>query len=171
MMPCFDETKSLQTGISANNLRNIFPYHIVINQSLIITQVGNSLKSIFPSKNSNQSSLIHRYIDKCFKISSPHRASWEWNQIIQFQSISWDLDLADSDILNEGRETRENLNKLPLRGCLLLLDPLTDPFVSEHSVIFLCNLRLTSAEQMRNYGFTPNDLSKFSLQREYILAG
>jgi hypothetical protein len=117
------------------------------------------------------SSLVGNHIGSCFTVSSPPHFKWNWNQIFLYKDLTWNFDLNEYTMLEEVRKTKKNINKLPLRGGLIVFDPITDSTVTELSAVFLVNLRLSSTEEMSVCGLHPNDLSKFSLQREHIITG
>ena len=190
-----------QIGLSAKHLNLLYPFHIVLDSNFIIKQVGDKLGNLFldnkSSKQSNvTSNLIGKNVNDYFTIISP-RCKWgDWNRIKIGKDALFDIDLNSNhidEINNRNNVTKDDFNgnislpssksflsvdqkknyikSVPLRGCLVIADPKTDPTVKEFHVIFLLSLRAIDCTGVVDAGFTMSDVSKYTSHRELIRVG
>ena len=163
-----DETKSQPAspstsfGLTFNQLQVVFPLHVRIDSSFIITQVGSSLGKLFPSNAStNEPICIGQRIDEIFRVSSPIRFKWNYKQLKVYENTNFSFDVKDVSMLRTNQ-------RLPLVGGIILSDPNSDPECSEAGAIFLLNLRIYQATELLNLNFKFNHLNRFGFQKDLI---
>ena len=155
------QSDHFQIGLSPLQLNNAYPYHIIINQNLVIIQKGKNLSC-------RKDVLLGSNINDLFMITSPPMTRgqdpWDWNTIIRNKTSIYDIELKES----KDNET----DKLVLRGGVLLNDDDEEEKVdkSHNYAIFLFCLNVKNSVEMNDMGCKVNDLNKFTFQRDVILA-
>ncbi|XP_063724279.1 soluble guanylate cyclase 88E-like, partial [Symsagittifera roscoffensis] len=154
-------------------LFSLFPFNIVFNRSMMITNVGNSLFEIMPD-------ILNQPVDDIFKLVKP-MASLTWETLVAYENNSFELETIDclvprrlsgetssitsgGPIPDEDPNQKTTLGKLLLRGQMLLVDD-WDQFM------FICTPVLTNVKQMMKCCLYINDLSLHDSTRAAVLAG
>lgn len=136
--------------ISNEKMREIFPYHIVIDQNFTILQLGISTSKLIGSSNN----LLGESITKIFKIKRPKLADWEWSAIVKFQEQSFFL---QSNLADKGASNLKahilNLSENPKRALVVLAPD------------------AKNIQQLTKMNLTMSDLPLHTFQRDAIFLG
>ena len=163
------QSDHFQIGLSPLQLNNAYPYHIIINQNLVIIQIGKNLSC-------RKDGLLGSNINDLFIITSPPmmrgQDPWDWNTIIRNKTSTYDIELIESKA-----SPKSEKDKLVLRGGVLLNDSNNDEEdndakadINLNYAIFLFCLNVKNSVEMDDIGCKVNDLNKFTFQRDVILA-
>ena len=152
-------TNSTTIGFTFNQLQTVFPFHIRIDSSFIITQVGKRLAKLFPlNEETDEPSCIGKHIGDIFSISSPSRLLWDYNRLKMSQHMTFSFDLKE-----------QYKRKLPLIGGVVISNPNDDPCCNELSAMFLLNLRVKYTDELHALGLGWSDITPYGFQKELIL--
>jgi signal transduction histidine kinase/CheY-like chemotaxis protein len=77
----------LDGGLCGDQLRIIFPFHIVVNRHFVITHVGDKLSQFIPEIRPGFS-----MIDEIFTIKEPESCDWSWSKLCVRKHSSFVLD-------------------------------------------------------------------------------
>ena len=190
----------LDIGLTASQLKVIFPYHIVIDSNLIIAQIGNQLQNV---TSCNGISLIGRHFCDVFTNMNVDVVDWKSLHCYRNNSINLQLRF-DKD------GSTDQSQKLPLSGMVLFTNSapelmtvatedttmigsntISDEYTSSESdendlvlvkqppspsiddyAILLLSLNYESLEDLKRDGHDPSVcFSPLSFQREYLIKG
>jgi signal transduction histidine kinase len=145
-------TPKTSFGLTADMISDLYPYHIVFDQSLSILQCGKYLESVI------NKSLIGKNMLDCFNVTDPcslGSGNSEWEFFIKRSE--------HSHMVMTSRSSRNsNFNSLSLLGPVV--------FKENNSVaIVLCVPNVTSLADMRKQGLTISDIPKNDFHRQMLL--
>ena len=153
---------STSKGLTFNQLQTVFPFHIRINSSFIITQVGKRLAKLFPlNGETNEPVCIGEHIDNVFTASSPSRLIWDYKRLKMSQHMTFSFDLKETEKMSR--------TKLPLIGGVIISNPNDDPSCNEVSAMFLLNLRIKYTDELHDLGLGWSDTTPYGFQKELVL--
>lgn len=146
-------------GLSSGQLRMVYPYHIAIDSSFNVTQVGDKLNEFLLN---NDSKVIGNRIEHYFKLTSPPRVVWSWNQIWMFRSTTFHVKFICAD----------SCHQLPLTGKWLLPETREKCFEMSgpNSALLLLDLDVSSTEELAKYGLGPRHLSLHGAKRDQLMS-
>ena len=153
---------SSSVGLTFNQLQIVFPFHIRIDSSFIITQVGKRLGNLFPiNETTGKPICIGKHINDFFNVLSPSRIAWNYNILKMSCHMTFSFDLKSTDNMT--------IKKLPLIGGIVVSNPKEDPCGDELSALFLLNLRVKYTDELHTMGYGWSDLTPYGFQKELIL--
>lgn len=141
--------------LSGDLVKEIFPYHIVINEDFCIVQIGNSLARLIENQ-----FLIDKCISDLFTITGPIPSfgkEWDWKVMDKMKEKTIFLEGLYSNSFNQKPKIKGSmieLSKAPNRQVLLALSP---------------NVKNLSELEAMNLSMT--DLPLHSCQRDAVLLG
>jgi Adenylate cyclase, family 3 (some proteins contain HAMP domain) len=136
--------------ITNEKMREIFPYHVVIDQNFTIIQLGICTSKLIGSPKN----LVGESIKNIFKIKRPMLADWEWTSILKFQEQSFFLETNLADKRSAKLKAHFlNLSENP-RRVLVVLAP-----------------DAKNIQQLNNMNLTMSDLPLHTFQRDAIFLG
>jgi signal transduction histidine kinase len=157
-----------ESGLSAQQLCSVFPFHFAVDSSLRMTQCGERLTSILKS---DMTTLSTQPLIELFSWQHPATMNWNWNSLRAFAASGGN---AGSEIeicaLPPDLVIYESFTRSPnllLRGNLLLT-ALPD---GRESALFLVNPDLQNLQELSRMNLTLSDLTKHSFQRDVVLLG
>lgn len=139
-----------ETFITNEKMREIFPYHVVIDQNFTIIQSGICTSKLIGSPKK----LVGESIKKIFKIKRPVLADWEWSSILKFQEQSFFLESNLADKRSAKLKAHFlNLSENPKRALVVLAPD------------------AKNIQQLNNMNLTMSDLPLHTFQRDAIFLG
>lgn len=145
-------------GLGPNRVKELFPFHIVVNNKLEIIQVGNKLTQFFLS-NGFAKSLINTGIEHYFTITTPPNYPWDWFALKNLDDSCFEM------------TTIGFKKNVIFRGSLVVLDPSIDISVTEPSIILLISPHLYNLDELLDYDLKLSDLPKHNFQRDLLIIG
>ena len=139
--------------MSNENMKEIFPYHVVVDIAFEILQVGKDLPRILGE---SSSTLIGQNIQKLFEINRPALAKWEWDSIQRFQHQTLFL-----------RYTRPIRNPSKPRFKAHFIKLSSKP----KRVLFVISPDVKNIGQLNRMQLTMSDLPSYTFQRDTIFLG
>jgi len=148
-----DEKSSSHQGFMSNeNMKEIFPFHVLVNEAFNILQAGNSLHGMLGLKSPNF--LLGKSLSDLFDIKRPHLASWDWKAIKMLQDQTFYLQ-------SKGGFVR----KVNMKAHFIELS------ASPKHVLVTISPHAKNIEQLRKLKLTLSDLPNFTYQRDAIFLG
>ena len=142
-------------GLSSSRVCDLFPFHIVVNDSLEVIQYGKKLKS-FLRMDEKQDVVT---IDELFAFQLPANLLWSWETLLSLQGTS-----VSFFALNRK-------GTVIFRGNIIILDPITDPGVNEPSAMILLNPLIDNLEEMEALEMKLSDFPVHGFQRDLMMLG
>jgi guanylate cyclase soluble subunit beta len=99
---CSQSTSSVveqtEVGLSATVTKSLIPYHVIMNESFTILQVGQSLSRVLECSDEE---LIGKDISEVFEITKPLEIEWGWNWLrkLEDQTFIMESSLPSSEHL------------------------------------------------------------------------
>lgn len=157
---------SANVGLTANQLRQVFPYHVAVDESFQIIQLGNRLKEILPYKK-----ILGVPIYDVFDIRSPSNCAFDWFQLTMNIESTFTINLK-ANLLSELK--RKEIKSLKLKGKFIFQSQqeLSDSVVSSiQGAIFLLHLYVNTDDLEGSNVYTNDITNDSSLQKDVIMNG
>jgi len=144
-----------QRALSVNRLKNVFPFHVIVDRDFSIIQVGNKLPQILRTDRAHFHGV---HIKDIFKITLPDMAfDWDWRVLIRF----WDQTFFLEPIL-DAVKTMQNA-KIHFKASLLTL--------STQLVMISLRPNVKDIEHLQHTGLTLSELSDVTSERDAVFLG
>lgn len=148
----------------------VFPFHIVFDEEMVISSTGNSLEAVLrglPGKKIySQFTLIRPFMEFTWENVRTHT-----NVVFEVQSIEAvvlpvDSDLQNGEVMVNGteKEGSGDLCFIHLKGQMLYME-------EWNSMVYLSTPIIEKLEMMHSLGLYINDLSMHDSSRDLVLAG
>ncbi len=141
--------------LSGDLVKQVFPYHIVIDQEFNIVQVGNSLQRLMESE-----FLVGKCISDTFTITSPIPSfgkKWDWKSLDKMKGKT---------IFLEGLHATSSLQKPKIKGSIIELS--TEP---KRQVLLALSPNVKNLSELEDMNLSMQDLPLHSCQRDAVLLG
>lgn len=155
-------------------LYEVFPFHIVFDQDMVISSIGNSLEAVLqdlPGKTfSSQFSLIRPFVEFTW-----HNVITHTNVVFEVQSAE-EVELQEANAVDESLKNGEamvndnetkssgNLCYIHLKGQMLHME-------EWNSMVYLATPIIETLDMLHSLGLYINDLSMHDSSRDLVLAG
>ncbi len=149
------ETKpfAAESFISNEKMKEMFPFHLVVDANFKVLQAGNNLDSLLGIKSEN-ATLIGRLLQDLFEIKRPVLGKWDWNVIDQFQQQTFYFASKIND-----------LKRVYLKAHFIHLSD------TPKYVFLALSPDAKNIRQLRKMDLTMSDLPIYSFQRDAIFLG
>lgn len=155
--PAAREQKMQSVPMSAKYFKKIFPFHVILDSSLNVIQVGNKLADMF----TKDSILVYgQHISSLFNIKLPSTCPWAWNQLKQLADTSIEL---ESTVLHPS---------IRFRGEVVCMDePDEDESNFQPTMALLLSVLCTTIDQLHDVNLSLDELPRHSYQRDLLVSG
>ena len=147
-----EEESSPHNFISNENMKEMCPFHMVVDAKFNILQAGNNLHRVLGMGFTH--TLIGRSLQDLFEIKRPVLASWDWNVIDKFQEQTFYI-----------RSKAHDLEKVHLKAHFMNLS------LTPKHVFVAISPDAKNIRQLREMKLTMSDLPIYTFQREAIFLG
>ncbi|KAL3941949.1 MAG: hypothetical protein SGBAC_003777 [Bacillariaceae sp.] len=147
-------------GVSYDRMKNIFPFHVLVNQDFNVVQVGSKLPKLLQLR---ASAMMGSHINKFLEITKPVLgASWNWKDMKK---------LADQNFIlcpyissnPAGRKVAMSDDRIKLKASMIE--------TSHEMVMFVLSPEVSTVTQLNIMGLTLSDLPLQSNQRDAVFLG
>lgn len=143
-------------GISMKLLREVFPFHVIVDREFRIHQVGLSLPQVLQSE---AEKLRGMHMREIFKITRPVTGfTWEWQSLNSLFDHHFFLSPIIPGMRDNGRD--DNVN---FKAAMLAL--------AKDKVMFSLCPNVKNLQQLNDMGLTLSDLSLVTSERDAIFLG
>lgn len=140
-------------GISMERLREVFPFHVIVDRNFKILQVGMNLPQVLETTDKDLQGV---HIQDVFKITRPDMAfSWDW----QSMNSLCDQNFFVSPTM-KGETSVQNVN---FKASMLTL--------SKDKVMYSLCPHVNNLQHLNDIGLTLSDLSLVTSQRDAVFLG
>lgn len=139
--------------ISSRNMKKIFPYHIVINETFDIIQIGNSLP---PLMGQTEEDLLGKKIADVLIISRPVLGAWEWQSLRKLEDQTFFVDPIDQTLVHVKFKA----------NTVVVSDP-----GEAYQVMLVLSPDVKNVKELRCMKLTMSDLPLHSFQRDAVFLG
>ena len=156
-------------GLTTNQLQKVFPYHVAVNKSFEIIQVGHNLMDILHYKN-----VLGASISDIFDIKCPLNCAFEWFEIIMKIDCVFSVSLKPSLLTEKNHKEVASLN---LKGKVVLQTQEESDgshatmLSSTQGAIFLLELNVSSSDELQECSYNMNKVTSSSSQKKSIRNG
>lgn len=145
------EPETHDITISSTKMKEIFPYHVVVNQDFTILQVGKDLPSLLSVL---EADMIGISFKKMVRIVKPVHGVWDWQALRKLEDQTFFMKPLD--------HVYENIK---LKGNMVRIS--SDPF----QVMFVLSPDAKNVNELRQMHLTMSDLPLHSFQRDAVFLG
>jgi class 3 adenylate cyclase len=153
--PSTAEAKSIPASrditISSCKMKEIFPYHVVVDRDFGILQVGKDLPSLL---NVMESDIVGVSFKKIVRIVKPVHGVWNWQALRKLEDQTFFM--TPMDHVYEAIKLKGNMVRIS-----------TDPF----QVMFVLSPDAKNVTELRQMNLTMSDLPLHSFQRDAVFLG
>ncbi|XP_066891503.1 guanylate cyclase soluble subunit beta-1 isoform X2 [Kogia breviceps] len=159
----FEENGTQESRISPYTFCKAFPFHIIFNRDLVVTQCGNAIYRVLPQLQPGTCSLlsvfslVRPHIDISF-----HGILSHINTVFVLRSKEGLLDVEKSEC--EDELTGTEISCLRLKGQMIYL-PEAD------SILFLCSPSVMNLDDLTRRGLYLSDIPLHDATRDLVLLG
>eukprot|EP00980_Cylindrotheca_fusiformis_P023042 scaffold10069_cov69-Cylindrotheca_fusiformis.AAC.11 len=155
-LPRYSDERGDFDGISMDLLRQVFPFHVVVDHDFKIQQVGVNLPQVLEREAENVKGM---HIEDVFKITRPVTGfTWEWRSMNNL----YDQNFFMSPILAGMSDARKDL-EVDFKAAMLTL--------SKDKVMFSLCPDVQNLQHLNDLGLTLSDLSLVTSQRDAVFLG
>lgn len=146
-------TVSLQgVSLPAEVVKDVFPYHVVLDVDFCIIQVGNNLETLV-----KQSGLVGRFVNEIMTVTSPiSMIHWDWTILEKMKDKTMFLETVSGPSSNEKRK---------LKGTIIEVSK------SPKQVMLALVPNVKNLAELEDANLSMADLPLHSCQRETVLFG
>eukprot|EP00980_Cylindrotheca_fusiformis_P018898 scaffold6315_cov116-Cylindrotheca_fusiformis.AAC.9 len=156
VLPKYSDERGDFNGLSMDLLKQVFPFHVVVDHDFKIQQVGVNLPQVLESE---AEKVMGMHIQDIFKITRPVTGfTWEWRSMNNL----FDQNFFMSPILAGVGGTRKG-QEVEFKTAMLTL--------SKHKVMFSLCPDVKSIQHLNDMGLTLSDLSLVTSQRDAVFLG
>mmetsp|Transcript_29543 Transcript_29543/g.45097 ORF Transcript_29543/g.45097 Transcript_29543/m.45097 type:complete len:753 (-) Transcript_29543:178-2436(-) len=145
---CDPTPSSTPISMSGDLMKEVFPYHVVVDGDFGILQIGNRLANLIGA----EINLVGRHIDKIFEIKRPVLGSWDWSTLHKLEDQTFFLQSMTS------RQTKLKANIIHLSA-------------SPKQVMFVVSPDAKNVAELTEMNLTMSDLPLHSFQRDAVFLG
>ena len=148
-----ESSPALGVSLSADIVKEIFPYHVALDADFRIIQVGNSLSMIIDETN-----LIGRFVSDIMAVTSPIPmfGQWDWPTLEKMK---------DKTVFLESKVASANRKKAKVKGALI------EVLKSPKQVMLALFPNVKNLAELEEMNLSMADLPLHSCQREAVLLG
>jgi len=150
-----EPAKQPEISLSGDLVKQVFPYHIVIDEDFSIVQVGKSLHLLMES-----TYLVGKYISDLFTITGPIPSfgkKWDWKNLDKMK---------EKTIFLEGLHSNSSLQKPKIKGSIIELS--REP---KRQVLLALSPNVKNLSELEAMNLSMQDLPLHSCQRDAVLLG
>lgn len=154
-MPCNSEdpcpyihNSSSPIFMSGEKMKDVFPYHVVVDQDFQILQVGNGLGRLIGSSGA----LVGCHIEDVLEIKRPVLGSWNWSVLYKLEDQTFFLQST------QGKQTKLKANIIRLCA-------------TPKQVMFVISPDAKNVAELTEMQLTMSDLPLHSFQRDAVFLG
>ena len=136
-------------SITAYQMTEVFPYHVVVDEEFQILQVGKSLSNLIGIPKTD---LLNRHIQEVLEIKRPILGSWDWNTLNKLQDQTFFLQSL-------------SLNATKLKANIIKLSR------TPKRVLFVISPDAKNVQELTSMKLTMSDLPLHSFQRDAVFLG
>lgn len=152
----------VDVGLCGHDFRRIFPYHIVVDRSMRIIQVGNTLRTMMLQRGRN---IINCLMSDLFTLTLPDSFPLNWNAVRKLRDVSIEMIFTSEQLTQDSSEVK-------FRGEIMFLKQhCTDLNDINAQAVFLINPYIAAMSNLMSLDLSLNDLPKHSFQRDLLLIG
>ena len=137
--------------ISSIKMKEIFPYHVVVDQDFSVLQVGKDLP---PLLNVLEADILGISLKKIVKIVKPVHGAWDWQALRKLEDQTFFM-----------RPLDQVHDAIKLKGNMVKIS--TDPF----QMMFVLTPDAKNVTELRQMNLTLSDLPLHSFQRDAVFLG
>lgn len=147
---CAKEASSSSSSIcmSGDKMKEVFPYHVVVDNDFKILQVGNELKRLIEPT----APLVGSHIDEVLTIKRPVLGSWDWSVLHKLEDQTFFL----QSITTKRTKLKANIIHLSSRP---------------KQVMFVISPDAKNVAELTEMKLTMSDLPLHSFQRDAVFLG
>ncbi|KAJ8781833.1 hypothetical protein J1605_010817 [Eschrichtius robustus] len=159
----FEENGTQESRISPYTFCKAFPFHIIFNRDLVVTQCGNAIYRVLPQLQPGTCnllsvfSLVRPHIDISF-----HGILSHINTVFVLRSKEGLLDVEKSEC--EDELTGTEISCLRLKGQMIYLS-------EADSILFLCSPSVMNLDDLTRRGLYLSDIPLHDATRDLVLLG
>ena len=142
-----------EPNISGRQMKKIFPYHIVVDETFEIIQVGSSLPALLERQ---ESELLGQKIQDVLSITKPVLGTWDWKSLRKLEDQTFFL-----------VPVHDKLHHVKLKANLVKI---SDPDETFQAMIVL-SPDVKNVKELRDMKLTMSDLPLHSFQRDAVFLG
>ncbi|KAL3933276.1 MAG: hypothetical protein SGBAC_010469 [Bacillariaceae sp.] len=143
-------------ALTVHRLRQVFPFHVVVDRDFTVLQVGSKLPLILRTK---YSELCGTHMNELFEVLPPQMSfGWDWNVLDKL----WDQTFLLKPITEAMRSAHQNSDIL-FNASLLTL--------STQLVMFSLRPNVKEIEHLKERGLTLSDMSNVTSERDTVFLG
>jgi class 3 adenylate cyclase len=154
--------------ITGRQMKQIFPYHIVVNKSFHIIQVGVALPPLLMTQ---EDTLLGQNLPDILHISRPVLGHWEWKSLRKLEDQTFFVD-----------PLGENLSHIKFKANIIKLSDDTTTQNGHHEfdrhnvdnhfqVMLVLSPDVKNVSELRKMNLTMSDLPLHSFQRDAVFLG
>jgi guanylate cyclase soluble subunit beta len=147
---CSFHQQETSISMSGCKMKEVFPYHIVVDQEFHIIQFGKKLPCLI-----GKSMILNRHIEDYLEIKRPVLGSWDWAVLHKLEDQTFFLE----SMCNSGTK----LAKLKANIVHLSSDP--------KQVMFVISPDVKNVAELHSMRLTMSDLPLHSFQRDAVFLG
>jgi class 3 adenylate cyclase len=151
VIPESTESTCHEPFISGQQMKSIFPYHIVFDQLFVILQIGSALPGLM---NVKESDLVGCHMEDILCITKPVLGTWDWKALKKLEDQTFFLE-----------PVHDSLGFVKFKANVVRL---SDP--SGSAMLFL-SPDVKNVHEMNAMNLTMTDLPLHSFQRDAVLLG
>eukprot|EP00980_Cylindrotheca_fusiformis_P005908 scaffold1245_cov109-Cylindrotheca_fusiformis.AAC.3 len=156
VLPKYSDERGNFNGISMDLLRQVFPFHVVVDHDFKIQQVGVNLPQVLERE---AEKVMGMHIQDVFKITRPVTGfTWEWRSMNNL----FDQNFFMSPVL-AGMSDKRREQEVEFKAAMLTL--------SEDKVMFSLCPDVKNLQHLNDMGLTLSDLSLVTSQRDAVFLG
>lgn len=168
----FSDSEENESGLSMNKMKEVFPFHVMVDKGFKIAQVGEKLPQLLKSRSYD---LVGLHIKDIFKITRPVLgSSWDWVSLNKLSDQNFFLAPANEDSSTQTRAsthvTADGQQKFGMgEGAVKFKASIVH--LTEDRVMFTLSPEARNVEDLNNMGLTLSDLPLQSCQRDAVFLG
>ncbi|CAJ1941243.1 unnamed protein product [Cylindrotheca closterium] len=147
-------------GVSYDRMKDIFPFHVLVNNDFHVVQVGSKLPKLLQRR---ASEMMGSHINKFLEITKPVLGtSWNWNNMKKLADQNFILSplIATKPL---GRKVVMSDERTKFKASMVE--------TSHERVMFVLSPEVSNVTELNNMGLTLSDLPLQSNQRDAVFLG
>ncbi len=145
-------------GLSPELLAEMFPFHVVVDSSFEILQLGPKLQEIFDRASHNH---VGMSMDQVFDVTFPITFEWDWQKLILLSKSSIQVVVK--------KKIRGASESIELSGKFVLSGASAGQTTPPTRGLFLFQIQLESVSKLHRQGLKVDDLSPYFPQLDYLI--
>jgi hypothetical protein len=150
----------LDIGLCGRDFKRIFPYHIVVDRTMQIIQVGGTMNTMMLQRGL---SIIGRKMNELFTLTLPDSFPLNWNAIVKLRDVSIEMVISSVVFTQDDVKFRGEI--------MFLMEHCTSRSDANARAVFLINPYIPTMNNLMDLDLSLNDLPRYSFQRDLLLLG